>query len=137
QPVLEGVVLGGVVWGGIQPLPYDTTPLISSGNLVLLSLLSGTRTIGYVFNIDLSRSNLAESPDWPILLTNLVELRRESLPGLSRWNYRLGENVRFRLFEGEGEGSAAAGSLSLIHDGKTKPIARTSLVELPPLEETG
>jgi len=137
QPLLEGVVLGGVVWGGVQPLTYEVTPLISSGNLILLSRLNGTRTVGYVFNIDLSRSNLTESPDWPILLTNLVELRRESLPGLARWNYRLGEEVRFRLFEGEGEGSAAAGSLSLVHEGKTRPIARTSLVELPVLEETG
>src|SRR5262249_17477562 len=75
--------------------------------------------------------------DWPILLTNLIELRRDSLPGLARWNYRLGESVRFRLFEGEGEGSAASGSLRLIHDEKLKPVARTSLVELPPLEETG
>lgn len=137
QPLLEGVVLGGVVWGGVQPLTYEVTPLISSGNLILLSRLNGTRTVGFVFNIDLSRSNLTESPDWPILLTNLVELRRESLPGLARWNYRLGEEVRFRLFEGEGEGSAGAGSLGLVHEGRTRPIARTSLVELPLLEETG
>ncbi len=137
QPLLEGVVLGGVVWGGVQPVTYAVTPLISSGNLSLLSRLNGTRTVAYVFNIDLSRSNLTESPDWPIVLTNLVELRRDSLPGLARWNYRLGENVRFRLFEGEGEGSAAAGSLSLVHDGKTRPVAKTSLVELPVLEETG
>ena len=137
QPLLEGVVLGGVVWGGVQPLAYDVTPLISSGNLMLLSRLNATRTVGYVFNIDLARSNLAESPDWPILLTNLIELRRESLPGLSRWNYRLGEDVRFRLFEGEGGLSASAGQLALHYAGKTKPIAPTSLVELAGLEETG
>jgi hypothetical protein len=137
QPLLDGVVLDGVVWGGAQALTYDVTPLISSGNLMLLSRLGGTRMVGYVFNIDLSRSNLTDSPDWPILLTNLVELRRENLPGLARWNYRLGENVRFRVFEGEGEGSAAARSLSLVHDGKTKAIARTSVVDLPALEETG
>jgi hypothetical protein len=137
QPLLEGVVLGGVVWGGVQPLAYDVTPLVSSGKLILLSRLNGTRTVGYVFNIDLSRSNFAESPDWPILLTNLIELRRESLPGLARWNYRLGEDVRFRLFEGEGDLSAAAGELALHHNGKTKPIARTSLVELAGLDDTG
>ena len=103
QPLLEGVVLSGVVWGGVQPVAYDVTPLVSSGSLILLSRLNGRRTVGYVLNIDLSRSNLAESPDWPILIANLVELRRESLPGLARWNYRLGEDVRFRLFEGEGD----------------------------------
>jgi hypothetical protein len=137
QPLLEGVVLGGVIWGGVQPFKFDVTPLISSGNLALLSRLNGTRTIAYLFNIDFSRSNLAESPDWPILLTNLVEMRRESLPGMARWNYRLGEDVRFRLFEGEGEASAAAGALTLFHGEKTKSVAKTSLVELPALEETG
>ncbi len=138
QPLLDGVVLDGVVWGGVQPLRFGVTPLVSSGNLPLVSRLDGTRTVGYLFNIDLSRSNLAESPDWPILLTNLLELRRESLPGLARWNYRLGEEVRFRLFEGEGEASAAAGSLTLTHDGKTKKtLAKTSVVELPALEDTG
>ena len=139
QPLLEGVVLNGVVWGGVQPVAYDVTPLISSGNLALVSRLNGRGTAGFVFNIDLSRSNLAESPDWPILIANLVELRRESLPGLARWNYRLGEDVRFRLFEGEGVGrtSAASDHLMLVHDGKTKSIARTNLVELPPLDETG
>jgi len=139
QPLLEGVTLNGVVWGGVQPVEYDVTPLVSSGNLALVSQLNGTRTIGFVFNIDLARSNLAESPDWPILISNLVELRRESLPGLARWNYRLGEDVRFRLFEGDGgkENSAASDSLKLLHDGKSKPVARISLVELPPLDETG
>ena len=139
QPLVEGVMLNGVVWGGVQPIAYNVTPLISSGNLPLVSRLDGTRTTGFVFNIDLSRSNLAESPDWPILIANLVELRRESLPGLARWNYRLGEDVRFRLFEGDGvaEASASSDALMLVHDGKTKPVARSSVVELPSLDETG
>ena len=139
QPLLEGVVLNGVVWGGVQPVAYDVTPLISSGNLALVSRLSGTRTVGFVFNIDLSRSNLAESPDWPILIANLVELRRDSLPGLTRWNYRLGEEVRFRLFEGDSAAEAAPATdpLQLVHNGKTKQVARSSLVELPPLDDTG
>jgi hypothetical protein len=139
QALLEGIVLNGVVWGGVQPTSYDVTPLISSGNLPLVSRLNGTRTTGFVFNIDLSRSNLADSPDWPILIANLVELRRDSLPGLARWNYRLGEDVRFRLFEGDSvaEASAASDALKLVHNGKAKPVARSSVVELPALDETG
>jgi len=137
HPLLDGVVLAGVVWGGVQPIEYDVTPLVSSGELVLIARLNGTRAVEYVFNIDLSRSNLADSPDWPILLANFVELRRESLPGLPRGNYRLGEDVRFRLFEGDGDTSAAAGQLSLLHNGKSKSIARTSLVEIPAPEEIG
>jgi hypothetical protein len=138
HPVLEGVVLGGVVWGGVQPMTLDVTPLVSSGQLILLSRLNGTRTVGYLFNIDLERSNLGESPDWPILLANLIELRRENLPGLSRWNYRLGEEVRFRLYEGDVDPNGGSGApLMLEHDGQTREIARTAQVELPPADDTG
>lgn len=152
QPLLDGVVLSGVVWGGVQPVAYDVTPLVSAGNTPLLSRLNGTRTVGFLFNVDLSRSNLAESPDWPILLANLIELRRDALPGLARWNYRLGEEVRFRLFEGDGDGSAASGQLTLRHaqssqasdsrtgrsnSGRPRSIARTTIVELPLLDEAG
>lgn len=138
NPLLEGVVLGGVVWGGVQPLTLDVTPLISSGKWILLSRLNGSRTPGYLFNIDLERSNLGESPDWPILLANFIEQRRENLPGLARWNYRLGEEVRFRLFEGDIDPAGAGGrDLTLLHDGKTKSIARTALIELSPPDEPG
>jgi len=132
-------LLNGVVWGGVQPVAYDVTPLVSSGNMALVSQLNGTRTTGFVFNIDLSRSNLTESPDWPILIANLVELRRDSLPGLARCNFRLGEAVRFRLFEG-GDVEAASSTtdpLKLVHAGRTKAVARTSVIELPVLDETG
>jgi hypothetical protein len=138
HPLLEGVVLGGVVWGGVQPIKLDVTPLISSGPSMLLSRLNGTRTVGYLFNIDLERSNLGESPDWPILLANLIELRRENLPGLSRWNYRLGEEVRFRLYEGDVDPVGGTGTpLILEHEGQTREIARTSQVELAPADDTG
>jgi hypothetical protein len=40
---------------------------------------------------------LLRAPDWPILVSNLVELRRQNLPGPERWNYRVGETVRVRL----------------------------------------
>jgi hypothetical protein len=50
-----------------------------------------------VFNLDLDRTNLIRSPDWPILISNLVEMRRQSLPGPERWNYRSGEWIRAHL----------------------------------------
>ncbi len=128
NPLLDGIELDGVYWGGIQPLKNDSTPLISAGQQRLLSVLNGTRTTAYLLNIDLSRSNLTESPDWPILLSNLVESRRNSLPGLQRWNYHLGENVAFRLFEGDP--SPAAGALSVEFDGRRKLLARSEDVEL-------
>jgi hypothetical protein len=56
----------------------------------------GNRT-AILLNLDLQRTNLIRSPDWPILISNLVEMRRQQLPGPERWNYRSGEWVRARL----------------------------------------
>lgn len=138
HPLLDGVVLGGVVWGGVQKGIENATPLISAGELPLLSRITGTRTVGYLLNIDLGRSNLTESPDWPILLTNLIELRRSELPGLSRWNYRLGEIVRFRLYEGAVDPVAdGSGELTLVHNGVTRKVPRGPTVELTGTNETG
>lgn len=138
HPLLEGVVLGGVIWGGAQSGLANVTPLVSSGETPLLARLTGTRTVGYLLNIDLARSNLPEAPDWPILLTNLIELRRAELPGLSRWNYRLGETVRFRLYEGaidpQAEGTAP---LTLTHNGVTRAVPRGPTVELTGTNDPG
>ncbi len=137
NPLVAGIVLGGIVWGGVQPLDVQVSPLISAGDTPLLSQLNGTRTTAFILNIDMARSNLSESPDWPILLSNLVELRRDNRPGLRRWNYRLNEEIRFRLFEGESDDAASASDLKLVHEKKTRALARAPIVELPPLEQTG
>jgi hypothetical protein len=157
NPLLEGLTLAGVVWGGVQPLKLETVPLITAGQQSLLSRLVGTRTTAFVMNIDFRRTNLAESPDWPILLSNLLELRRDNLPGLRRWNYRLNEQIQLRLAEESpsattnfptstpkstakdkgSEADAAAGSLFLVHGEQRRPIARASVLELPPLDEAG
>ncbi len=139
NPLLDGVVLGGVIWGGVQPVTLQVTPIISAGKYPLFARLKGTRTTGYLMNIDFGKSNLAESPDWPILLSNLIEQRRKNLPGLRRWNYRINEQIRFRLYEGLQEKEASENQLlQLIHEeGKIRSLARTAIVELPQLTQTG
>ena len=138
HPLLDGIALGGVVWGGVQPLDLAITPLISAGDFPLLSRLSGTRTTAYLMNIDLDRSNLPETPDWPILLTNLVEQRRDNLPGLRRWNYRLNEDIRFRLFEESNVAQTETPQrLTLVHHGQERELVRSAIVEVPPLDEPG
>jgi len=138
HPLLDGVVLGGVVWGGVQPMPYQTTPLVSAGSHVLVGQLNGTQTTGYVINIDMNRSNLSESPDWPILLGNLVRLRRANKPGLRAWNYRLNETIRFRLYEGSRDPAADnPRELTLVHNKQPRSLVRTPIVELPTLDQTG
>ena len=147
NPLLDGLTLNGVVWGGVQPLKLDVAPIITAGQQPLLSRLNGTRTTAYLLNLDFARTNLSESPDWPILLSNLIELRRDNLPGLRRWNYRLNEEIRFRLIEDAPPTTAAASGenanastgssrpLMLVHHGQKRPLARAPIVEVPPLEE--
>ena len=156
NPLLDGLTLGGVVWGGVQPVKLDVSPIITTGSMALLSRLTGTRTTAYLLNIDFARTNLGDSPDWPILLSNLIELRRDNLPGLRRWNYRLNEEIRFRIADAatpsvttstpdgtttrptlSDEESANLRSLQLVHHGAKRPLARASTIEIPPLDDAG
>ncbi|HET6328098.1 MAG TPA: VWA domain-containing protein [Planctomycetaceae bacterium] len=134
HPLLDGIVLGGVVFGGAQAVSLEATPLVSAGQQLLLCRLSGTQTAAYLLNLDFARSNLAESPDWPILVKNLVEVCRDGLPGLKRWNYRLNEQIAFRLNVDDHSGGDR---LTLTFGGKTQPLARAPVVEIPPLQEAG
>lgn len=133
QPLLDGVLLNGVVWGGVKPLNREVSPLISAGKQMLFSRIQDTQAPAFLLNIDVTKSNLTESPDWPILLSNLIEQRREHLPGLNRWNYRLSEPITLRL----PEDTESKGQLSLVHGEVSWPLARTTPVELPQLGETG
>jgi Ca-activated chloride channel homolog len=136
--LLDGILLSGVVWAGVQPVKIGVAPLISAGSEKLLSQLDGTESTAFLLNIDLQRSNLTESPDWPILLSNLIELRRESLPGLRRWNYRLNEDIVFRLFEGTFEMEATSNRpLTLKSKNDSRVLARSAIVEVPPLDDAG
>jgi hypothetical protein len=101
HPLLLGVTLGGVVWPEAMPLaPGAVRPLVSAGDQVLVGTSASVNAPAeatMLFNVDLDRTNLIRAPDWPILISNLIEMRRQSLPGPERWNYRVGEWVRVRL----------------------------------------
>jgi hypothetical protein len=137
HPLMDGVTLGGIVWGGVQPTELRLVPIISVDKTILLGRLEGTQTTAWLMNVDLARSNLQDSPDWPILISNLVELRRDALPGLRTWNYRLEESVQLRLPRvAEGQ----TGDLSLVlPDGRRRPLVRDrgEVVEVPPQGEPG
>ncbi len=157
NPLLDGLTLGGVVWGGAQPVKLEVSPIITSGTLPLLARLTGTRTTAYLLNIDFARTNLGDSPDWPILMSNLVELRRDNLPGLRRSNYRMNEEIRFRIADtaaaavtsstqqnGSANGATqneqeadSPRTLLLVHRGLKRPLARASTIEIPLLDESG
>lgn len=101
HPLLAGVTLGGVVWPGAVPTRPDALrPVASAGDRLLVGLRISAASgpdPAVLFNLDLERTNLIRAPDWPILISNLVEMRRRELPGPERWNYRAGEWIRVRL----------------------------------------
>ena len=134
HPLIEGLELGNLVWGGVQKVGLDVNPLITADQLPLLGQLEGTRTTAFLLNIDLSRSQLSESENWPILLSNLVELRRDDLPGLRRWNYRVGEIIRFRWPISENEIE-----LRLVGENTERELARdlSGIVEIGGLDQPG
>jgi hypothetical protein len=97
HPLLQGVTLDGVVWTGAARQPAESLrPIASAGDRALISV-SGGGSPEIRLNLDLERTNLIRAPDWPILISNIVEARRQDLPGPERWNYRAGEWVRIRL----------------------------------------
>ena len=125
HPLMAGVQLLGVRWSGVQPFDLQTRPLIVRDGHLLLGQLKGTDTTAFVMNVDLKSSSLVESPDWPILLQNLVELRRKALPGPGEWNYRSGSEISFRLAGDQAEGDVP---LKLSFGDATRDIARTDPV---------
>ena len=110
HPLLEGLTLEGIVWS-TSPVTLTGAPIVSAGNEPLVTEeRDGTRLVFHA-NLDPSRSSLQRSPDWPILLANLAEMRRAELPGPARTSLSIGETFLYRgIREGEytfaGEGGS-------------------------------
>ena len=95
HPLSMGLQLDGVIWGA-DDSKLPGTPLVFAGNIPLLSeYVNGPyrRFIFMKFSPD--NSTLQSSPNWPVLIYNLLEWRSRTLPGLIKNNYRAGEKVQF------------------------------------------
>ena len=102
--LLEGIGLQGVIWGAGKSERFDGTPLLMAGNIPLIteseqgsSETAARRIVRVRLRPDLS--TLLGSPDWPILIWNLLTWRAAALPGLNRVNVRLGDTVTLQLAE--------------------------------------
>ena len=97
HPLLDGVSLAGVIWGGgTSPLPGQ--PVVVAGNVPLITdsvSSAGRHEVRVRLRHDIS--SLTESPAWPVLVWNLVHWRAAHLPGLDRANIRLDEEVLWSL----------------------------------------
>lgn len=97
HPLTDGLSLAGTIWACPEGGVREGTPIITAGNTVLLSarqLSGGVQRLGMAFSAE--QSTLSESPDWPILLDNLVQWRLASLQ-LPDPNVRLGTPVHLHL----------------------------------------
>ena len=94
HPLAEGLSLGGVVWGAGVKEQFMGTPIITAGNVPLLTdteRFTGIHELRLRLRLDLS--TLQNSPNWPILMWNLLQWRASQTPGLECANLRLGEDT--------------------------------------------
>lgn len=110
HPLTEGLALSGVLWsigrgdGSEQNSAAAIMrglPLVTAGNQTLLSIAehaSGGRTVSLRWRAE--GSNLADAPDWVILLDNLVRWRQAARPGAAQVNLAVGQRAQVRLPRG-------------------------------------
>lgn len=98
HPLTEGLSLRGVIWGAGKTEAMEGNPVIMAGNVVLLAdQVSHAEGIFARHDLTLrlrtDLSTLQESPDWPILIWNMINWRSSQKPGPNHVNLRLGETV--------------------------------------------
>jgi len=98
HPLTTGVSLEAVIWTAPKEVMPEGNPIITAGNHTLMTdieQVSGRHLFQTVLTPALS--NLMESPDWPILMTNLVRWCLASVPGPAMSNVRLGQQFKVTL----------------------------------------
>lgn len=99
HPMTDGLSLGGVVWGaGGAQLPG--TPVITAGNIALLTDVDRAGKHELRLRLRPEVSTLQETPNWPILIWNLIAWRANVGPGLQQANVRLGGEARLTVEPG-------------------------------------
>lgn len=83
HPLLTGVTLDGVLWTRAEGEGPTGLPLVSAGDRPLVTQVVTDDAVQLRLDLLPSRSTLQRSPDWPILLANLIAERRAALPGVA------------------------------------------------------
>ncbi len=98
HPLTEGLSLAGVVWGAGKAAALPGAPVVMAGNVPLLTDVesaAGRHELHLRLRPDLS--TLQDTPNWPVLVWNLLQWRASLAPGLARANVRLGEEAVLNL----------------------------------------
>jgi hypothetical protein len=98
HPLTEGLSLRGVIWGAGKTEGLEGNPVIMAGNILLLTDTESQTESGFPRHELRCRlrpdlSTLQDSPDWPILIWNILHWRTAQTLGPNRPNIRLGEIV--------------------------------------------
>lgn len=98
HPLTDGLSLRGVIWGAGKTEGLDGNPVIMAGNILLLTDTEGPAEGGFArhelrWRLRPDLSTLQDSPDWPILIWNILNWRTAQTIGPNRLNVRLGETV--------------------------------------------
>jgi hypothetical protein len=96
--IAEGLSLENVVWSASPEVELNGVPIVMAGNVVLMDDREDIAGRHYLqMNFVEGQSNLQDLPDWPILFSNLLQWRRQYLPGVADANVRLGQTVALTL----------------------------------------
>ncbi len=121
HPLTDGLSLGGVVWAANPQAGLPGRPLITAGNIYLLTEViaeNGVRVIH--LSLTPALSTLQQTPNWPVLLWNLCHWRAAESAGLRATNIRLG---------GEAELLAASNSSNISLIDPAQRARRLTLTE--------
>jgi hypothetical protein len=99
HPLADGLELQGVIWSVGEELELPGLPLVSAGNTPLLTEEERGEARVVHLGLGIARSTLQRSPDWPILLANLAEARRDAMDGPRATNLAVGEAFVFQARE--------------------------------------
>jgi hypothetical protein len=99
HPLLADIDLSGALWSGATTTTTGS-PLLISGDQVLLSESRRGADRDLVLHLDPARSTLTRHPAWPGLFANLVAWRAARLPGVADPNPRCGQQVNAVLPSG-------------------------------------
>jgi len=94
HPLLEGIVLDGVIWGVASDGALPGTPIVMAGNVPLLSeqvLPDNARHLR--MRLAPGHSTLQESVNWPVFWYNLLAWRAFEAHGAGHANVRAGSEL--------------------------------------------
>lgn len=132
HPLLDGMDLQGTAWGASSASVLRGEPILLAGNTPLLAVSTERGRQRIELQLDVGRSNLQRTPDWPVFFANLLAWRWAALPpGLAEPNLRSGSAVRLR---------AAADAMAVLCEtpaGETERLVVRGGVALWTPRETG